>query len=127
VVAPPVAGKRGVTNRGDVATALTSQLELRKNEEAAIQFIDELQAHTVKGHHKRSFVYVLALPRDTRWNTAQAAVAVAYMPCQDVQKYAEVYVLQRKFGDIEDRLGETVTLAEPLARGLKDEYDKALR
>lgn len=145
-------------NKREIDKVLAGIPGLRKNEEAAIQFIADLQAHRAKGRHELNYSYYFSVLSGTSWGTAQAAGAVAQMEYRDVQKYASIYDKQRKFDALQDRLNETVVAAVPsddvdnssprelrdwklrvqtslryvsmvegLARGLRDEYDGALR
>ncbi|HEY1205760.1 MAG: hypothetical protein ABSH46_12210 [Bryobacteraceae bacterium] len=100
-------------NKREIGKFLAGAPDLRKNEEGAIQFIEDLRAHRAKGHHKLDFSCYFALLSGTSWGTAQAAGAVAYMPYRDVQSYAGIYDKQRKFDALQDRLGETIVAAVP--------------
>lgn len=105
-----------VNNKGEVGKALAGIPNLRKNEEKALQLIEDLRAHRAKGHREPvtlDFRYYIAVPSDTNWSTAQAAGAVAYMSYRDVQKYASIYDNQRKFDGFQDRLTESVVAAVP--------------
>ncbi len=144
-------------NKREIGKVLAGIPSLRKNEEAAIQFIADLQAHRAKGR-TLNYSYYFGLLSGTNWGTAQAAGAVAHMEYRDVQRYASIYDKQRKFDALQDRLSESVIAAIPsddvrtsnprelrdwkqrlqtslaylsnvegVARSLKDEYDGALR
>ena len=100
-------------NKKEIETALHSYPNLKKNEESAMRFIGDLQARRAKGRHELNYSYYLALPSSTSWGTAQAAGALAYMPYDDVQRYASIYDKQRKFDTLQDRLRESVVAAMP--------------
>jgi hypothetical protein len=102
-----------VDSKREIGKFLAGVPNLRMNEETALQFIEDLGAHRAKGHHKLDFSTYVAVPGDTSWTTAQDAGAVAYMPYRDVQKYASIYDLQRKFNGFQERLGETIVAAVP--------------
>ncbi len=100
-------------NKRELDKVLALIPQLRKNEQAAIQLIEDLRAHRAKGHHELNFTYYFGVPSDTSWSTAQAAGAVVHMPYEDVQRYASIYDKQRKFDALQDRLNETVLAAVP--------------
>ncbi len=79
-------------NRQEIDKVLGGIPNLRKNEEAALQLIEDLLAHRARGGHKLDFTYDLGLLGATGWSTAQAAGAVVYMPYREVQKYATIYL-----------------------------------
>jgi hypothetical protein len=144
-------------NRREIDKVLGGYPNLKKNEEAAIQFIADLQAHRAQGR-TLNYSYYFGLLSGTSWSTAQAAGAVAHMEYKDVQRYASIYDKQRKFDALQDRLNESIVAAIPsddvknsnprelrdwkqrvqtslahlsnvegVARSLRDEYDGALR
>jgi hypothetical protein len=144
-------------NKREIDKALGGYPNLKQNEEAAIQFIADLQAHRAKGR-TLNYSYYFGLLSGTSWSTAQAAGAVAYMQYRDVQRYASIYDKQRKFDALQDRMSESVIAAIPaddvrnsnprelrdwkqrvqtsltylsnlegMARSLRNEYDGALR
>lgn len=100
-------------NKRELGKILSEVPELRKNEDAAIQFIADLRAHRPTAVHKLDFSYRVAVLSDTSWSTAQAAGAVTQMPYRDVQKYAAIYDLQRKFNSVQDRLVESMITVGP--------------
>jgi len=103
-------------NQRELEKALSGYPNLRKNEEKALQLIEDLRAHRVKGHREPvtlDFSYYLAVPSNANWSTAQAAGAVAFMSYPDVQRLASIYDNQRKFDSFQDRLAETVAAAVP--------------
>jgi hypothetical protein len=102
-----------LNNKQTIDKALSGVPNLRNNEEAAIQFIEDLRAHRAKGHRRLEFTYGLALLSNTSWSTAQAAGALAYMPYQEVQKYTTIYDAQRKFDGFQDRLVEGLITVGP--------------
>jgi hypothetical protein len=104
-----------MNNKREIDKILAGLPGLKTNEEAAVRLIDDLQAHKAKEHRTQSlnFTYYLGLLSNTGWNTAQAAGAVAHMPYPDVQKYSDLYDLQRVFDDLQNRLGESVLAAVP--------------
>ena len=100
-------------NKREIDKVLAEIPVLKNNQEAALQFIEDLRAHRARGHHKLDFTYDLGLLSATAWSTAQAAGAVVYMPYRDVQKYATIYDAQRKFDTFQDRFIETIVTAGP--------------
>ncbi len=100
-------------NKREIDKVLAGVPSLRKNEEAAIQFIGDLKAHRAKGRHELNYTYYFSVLSGTNWGTAQAAGAVAHMEYRDVQRYASIYDKQRKFDALQDRLNETVVAAMP--------------
>jgi hypothetical protein len=102
-------------NKRELGKVLALAPQLRANEQAAIQFIEDLRAHRLKGRGpvKLDFTFYLGRLSGTSWSTAQAAGAVVYMPYEDVQRYASIYDKQREFDQLQDRLGETIVAAVP--------------
>jgi hypothetical protein len=105
-----------LNNRAEAEKILSAIPKLRANEEKALQFIDDLRGHRLQNRNEKGvldFSYYLGLMSSTGWSTAQASGAVTHMSYPDVQKYADLYDLQRKFDGLQDRFVEDLIAATP--------------
>ena len=143
-------------NKQILDNALQQAHQVEESQQQALHLVNDLLAHKKSNIHKLNLSYGIVQLSAASWETAQATAATGYMEYGQVEKYAEIYDLQRRLDmvlgqlldsfitltvqdpsaaseaelrDLKQHIVRTLSYlhaAESIAKGLSDDYGRAL-
>jgi hypothetical protein len=107
-------------NEKDLESLLTAVPEIRKNQMAVLDFVQDKLTHSESGRPTPQLSFRLAELTNTSWTTSQTVGALAFMPYAEVKSFAAVYQLQDEYLRLQVRAEDSVVTALSLFSVNKD-------
>jgi hypothetical protein len=107
-------------NEKDLESLLKAVPEIRKNQMAVLDFVQDMLTHGKSGAPSPQLSFRLAELSNTSWTTSQTVGALAFMPYAEVKNFATVYQLQDEYLRLQVRAEDSVVTALSLFSVNKD-------